>query len=166
MEWAEVDLEHAELNVPAERLKLKTQTKLARKGQIHLIPLSSQAVQILRELHPLNRHSKYVFPGYRTPLRPMCENAVNTALRRMEFTGDEMTGHGFRATAWTILDEVLRIRPDIIAHQLAHAVKDPNGRAYNRTAFIDDRRKMMQQWADYLDNLKMTGKVTPISRAA
>ncbi len=166
MEWAEVDLEHAELNVPVERLKLKTQTKLARKGQIHLIPLSSQAVQILRELHPLTCHSKYVFPGHRSPLRPMSENAVNAGLRRMGFSGDEMTGHGFRATARTILDEVLRIRPDIIEHQLAHAVKDPNGRAYNRTAFIDDRRKMMQQWADYLDNLKVTAKVIPISRAA
>lgn len=165
-EWSEVDLDNAELNIPIERLKLKKQTKLDRKGQIHLVPLSSQAVHILKELYPLTRHSKYVFPGQRSPLRPMCENAVNAALRRMGFTGDEMTGHGFRATARTILDEVLGFRPDIIEHQLAHAVRDANGRAYNRTSFIADRRRMMQHWSDYLVELKVGAKIIPLRASA
>ncbi len=166
MEWAEIDIETAEWNIPVERMKLKAQTKLDRKGQYHLVPLSSQAVQILRDLHPLTSHSKYVFPSHRSPLRPMSENAITAALRRLGYTGGEMTGHGFRATARTILDEVLGFRPDIIEHQLAHAVKDPNGRAYNRTAFIDDRRRMMQHWSDYLDGLKAGAKVIPITKAA
>ena len=96
----------------------------------------------------------------------MSENTINAALRRLGYDKDEMTGHGFRAMARTILDEVLKVRPDFIEHQLAHTVKDPNGRAYNRTAFLEDRRKMMQQWANYLDNLKVTAKVIPISKAA
>lgn len=166
MQWAEIDLESAEWNIPVERMKLKTQTKLDRKGQHHLVPLSSQAVQILKELHPLTGHSKFVFPSIRTPLRQISENTVNAALRRLGYTGDEMTGHGFRATARTILDEIMGFRPDIIEHQLAHAVKDPNGRAYNRTAFIKDRRLMMQAWADYLDELKAGAKVIPLSRKA
>lgn len=166
MEWAEINLETAEWNIPVERMKLKAQTKLNRKGQYHLVPLSSQAVQILRELHPLTGHSRYVFPSHRSPLRPMSENAITAALRRLGYTGDEMTGHGFRATARTILDEVLGFRPDIIEHQLAHAIKDPNGRAYNRTAFIDDRRRMMQHWSDYIDGLKAGAKVIPIAKAA
>jgi integrase len=85
----------------------------------------------------------------------MSDNAVLAALRRMDYAKDEMSGHGFRAMARTILDEVLGVRPDIIEHQLAHQVKDPLGRAYNRTKFLDERRKMMQQWADYLDGLKV-----------
>ena len=91
----------------------------------------------------------------------MSNNAINAALRRMGFEKDEMTGHGFRAMARTILDEVLQFRPDFIEHQLAHAVRDPNGRAYNRTAHLAERRKMMQGWADYLDGLKAGAKVIP-----
>lgn len=166
MEWAEVDLDAAEWNIPVEKMKLKAQTKLDRKGQYHLVPLSSQAVQILKELHPLTCHSKYVFPSHRSPLRPMSENAITAALRRLGYTGSEMTGHGFRATARTILDEVLGFRPDIIEHQLAHAVKDANGRAYNRTSFLGDRRRMMQVWADYLDGLKAAAKVIPLRKVA
>jgi len=165
MEWAELDLDAAEWNIPVERMKLKNQTKQDRKGQFHLVPLSSQSVQILKELHPLTGHSKYVFPCHRTPLRPMSENAITAALRRLGYTGSEMTGHGFRATARTILDEVLGFRPDIIEHQLAHAVRDANGRAYNRTSFLKDRRQMMQQWADYLDGLKAGAKVIPLRQA-
>ena len=132
-----------------------------RENQAHLVPLCRQALAVLRELHPLTGRGRFVFPGERSHERPMSENSVNAALRRMGYPQDEMTGHGFRAMARTILDEVLGVRPDFIEHQLAHAVKDPNGRAYNRTAHLAERRKMMQQWADYLDELKAGAKVIP-----
>ena len=155
-EWAEIDLDTAEWNIPAERMKMK---------QPHLVPLSKRAVDILRELKALTGNSRYVFPSGRSFHRPMSNNAINAALRRMGFDKDEMTGHGFRAMARTILDEVLQIRPDYIEHQLAHAVKDPNGRAYNRTAHLAERRKMMQSWANYLEGLKSGAKVLPLKRA-
>lgn len=156
-EWSEIDIEAAEWNIPASRMKMK---------EPHLVPLSKQAIKILKELHPLTSNGRYVFPSIRTNTRPMSENTINAALRRMGYTGDEMTGHGFRAMARTILDEVLGFRTDFIEHQLAHAVKDPNGRAYNRTAHLAERRKMMQQWADYLDGLKTGAKVIPLKQAA
>jgi len=150
-EWTEIDLDAAEWNIPAEKMK----TRLP-----HLVPLSTQAVAVLLELQPLTGRGQYVFPGGRTPKRPMSNNGVLAALRRMGFAKDEMSGHGFRAMARTTLDEVLHFRPDYIEHQLAHAVRDPNGRAYNRTAHLAERRKMMQAWADYLDTLKAdTGTV-------
>lgn len=153
-EWSEIDLEAAEWNIPAERMKMKI---------AHLVPLSSQAVAILRELHALTGRGKYVFPCHRTVLRPMSNNAVNAALRRMGFnTQEEITGHGFRAMARTILDEVLGVRPDFIEHQLAHAVRDPLGRAYNRASHLAERKKMMQLWADYLEGLKAGAKVIPL----
>jgi integrase len=152
-QWAEIDLDRAEWNIPAERMKMR---------EPHLVPLATQAVEILRELHPLTGRWRYVFPGARTNGRPMSDNAILAALRRMGFAKDEMSGHGFRAMARTILDEVLHVRPDYIEHQLAHAVRDPNGRAYNRTAHLDERRKMMQQWADYLDGLKAGANVIPL----
>jgi integrase len=161
-EWSEIDLEATEWNIPIDRMKLPLKTKQERKGQAHLVPLSSQAITILQALQPLTGHRKYVFPSHRSPLRPMSDNAVLSALRRMGFAKDEMSGHGFRAMARTILDEVLQVRPDFIEHQLAHAVRDPNGRAYNRTAHLNERRKMMQIWADYLDGLKAGAKVIPI----
>lgn len=144
-EWSEINFESAEWNIPAEKMKMKI---------AHLVPLSQQAVKVLLELRHLTSHSKYVFPCQRSPLRCMSDNAVNAGLRRMGFEKSEITGHGFRAMARTILDEVLQVRPDFIEHQLAHAVKDPNGRAYNRTAHLVERKKMMQLWADYLDRLK------------
>lgn len=157
-EWAEIDLDSAEWNIPAEKMKMR---------QAHLVPLADQAVEILREIEPLTGRGRYVFPSARSPKRPMSNNAVLSALRRMGFEKDEMTGHGFRAMARTILDEVLHFRPDYIEHQLAHAVKDPNGRAYNRTAHLHERRKMMQAWADYLDMLKADiGTVLPFMRKA
>jgi integrase len=143
-EWAEVDLDRAEWNIPAKRMKM---------DEPHLVPLSTQAVAILSELHALTGAGRYVFTGARTNGRPMSDNAILAALRRMGFAKDEMSGHGFRAMARTILDEVLHVRADFIEHQLAHAVRDPNGRAYNRTAHLPERRAMMQQWADYLDAL-------------
>jgi integrase len=160
-QWAEIDLDAAEWNIPVERMKLPLKTKQERKGQSHLVPLSNQAIGILKELQPLTGHGKYVFPSHRTTSRPLSDNAVLSALRRMGFAKDEMSGHGFRAMARTILDEVLHVRPDYIEHQLAHAVRDPNGRAYNRTAHLEERRKMMQTWADYLDGLKAGAVILP-----
>jgi len=147
-EWSEIDFEAAEWRIPAEKMKMKNS---------HIVPLATQAIKILKELFPLTGHSKFLFPSPRSPLYTMSDNAILSALRRMGFEKDEMSGHGFRAMARTILDEVLHVRTDFIEHQLAHAVKDPNGRAYNRTAHLVERRKMMQQWADYLDELKLLG---------
>lgn len=144
-EWAEIDFERAEWSIPANRMKIK---------QSHMVPLSRQALETLKELHPLTGRGKYLFPSPLAKEQPMSDNAVLSALRRMGIAKEEMTGHGFRAMARTILDEVLHVRPDYIEHQLAHAVRDPNGRAYNRTAHLEERRKMMQQWADYLDSLR------------
>lgn len=141
--WADVDLESAEWRYHVT----KTDTD-------HIVPLATQAVAILTELHALTGRSRFVFPGARTNGRPMSDNAILGAMRRLGIAKEEMSGHGFRAMARTILDEVLGVRPDLIEHQLAHAVKDPNGRAYNRTAHLPERQKMMQQWADYLDKLK------------
>jgi integrase len=132
----------------------------------HLVPLSTQAQTILRDLQALTGDSRYVFPSARSVLRSMSDNAILAALRRMGYAKEEMSGHGFRAMARTILDEVLQVRPDYIEHQLAHAVRDPNGRAYNRTAHLPERRKMMQQWADYLDDLKAGAKIIPLQREA
>jgi len=153
--WADIDLDAAEWRFTA-----------SKTGTPHIVPLASQAVDILRELHLLTGRGMYVFPGVRGRDRAMSENTVNAAMRRMGFDGDTMTGHGFRAMARTILDEVLGFRPDFIEHQLAHAVRDPNGRAYNRTAHLPERRKMMQGWADYLDALRTDANVVPIKRKA
>jgi integrase len=155
-EWSEIDLDNAEWNIPGSKMKMK---------EAHLVPLSKQAIEILTALKPLTGTGQYVFPG-RTAARPMSENAILVALRTMGYTKDEMTGHGFRAMARTLIDEKLQIRPDLIEHQLAHAVRDPLGRAYNRTQHLAERRKMMQQWADYLDELKSEAKVIPFKKEA
>jgi integrase len=155
-EWAEVDLDEAVWNIPAHKMKMK---------QPHIVPLCKQAVAILTELKELTGASRYVLPSGRSFARPMSNNAILAALRRMGYDKDTMSGHGFRAMARTILDEVLQVRPDFIEHQLAHAVRDPNGRAYNRTAHLVERRKMMQQWGDYLDELKAGAKVIPFQTA-
>lgn len=157
-QWEDIDLDNAEWRY----VVTKTQTQ-------HIVPLSRQALDILRELQPLTGHGRYVFPSARRPKgdRPMSENAVLAAMRTLGIGKEVMSGHGFRAMARTILDEVLKFRPDYIEHQLAHSVRDPNGRAYNRTAHLPERRKMMQVWADYLDELRASGEVIPIfSRAA
>lgn len=147
-EWAHIDLEAAEWRYTVS----KTNTD-------HIVPLSRQAVSILQELQPLTGHKRYVFPANRGQGRPMSENTVNAALRSLGYDKETLTGHGFRAMARTLLDEVLGFRPDIIEHQLAHAVRDPLGRAYNRTTHLPERRKMMQDWADYLDKLKTGAEV-------
>lgn len=164
-EWIEIDFDRSELNIPIERMKLTAKEKAKRKGEFHCIPLSKQAVEILQQLQQLTGHSKYVFPGYRTPLKPMSEGAITAALIRMGYK-DEMSWHGFRAVARTILDEVLGFRPDFIEHQLAHAVRDTLGRAYNRTSHLPERKKMMQVWADYLDGLKQGVKILPFKKVA
>ena len=120
----------------------------------------------LQELYPLTGNGRYVFPSIRTSERPMSDNTILAAMRRMGISKEEMSGHGFRAMARTILDEVLGVRPDFIEHQLAHAVRDPNGRAYNRTAHLPERKKMMQQWADYLDKLKAGVDLIPLRLGA
>lgn len=150
-EWADIDLDAAEWRFHVT----KTDTG-------HVVPLARQAVDILRELHALTGRGRYVFPGARSRERPMSENAILAALRRLDIGKDEMSGHGFRAMARTILDEVLGVRPDLIEHQLAHAVKDPNGRAYNRTAHLPQRREMMQLWADWLDRQRAGAEVIPL----
>jgi len=151
-EWSEIDFDKAQWNIPAKRMKIKTQGG-------HIVPLSRQALKILNELKPLTGEGKYLFPSVRSSQRPMSENTINATMRRMGYSKDTVTGHGFRATARTIMDEVLHIRPDFIEHQLAHAVRDPNGRSYNRTSHLLERKKMMQQWADYLDAQACHGKV-------
>jgi len=155
--WSEIDLHAAQWNISAEKMKMK---------EPHIVPLSMQAVGILKELEPLTRRDDdgYVFPNERHRNRPMCENAELAALAALGYKGIH-TPHGFRATARTILDEVLQQRVDLIEHQLAHAVRDPNGRAYNRTAHLPARRVMMQLWADYLDGLKAGAKVLPLVKA-
>ncbi|MHB8562671.1 MAG: tyrosine-type recombinase/integrase [Acidiferrobacteraceae bacterium] len=153
-EWADIDLDAAEWRYTVT----KTNTP-------HIVPLSRQAVEILRELQPLTGRGRFVFPGARSNGRPMSDNAILAALRRLGIAKEEMSGHGFRAMARTILDEVLGVRPDFIEHQLAHAVRDPNGRAYNRTAHLSERRKLMQQWADYLDELKAGTEVVSLRQA-
>jgi integrase len=154
--WKEIDLVAAEWRIPAERMKAR---------QPHIVPLSEQAIAILNELQPLTGRGEYVFPSARSPRRPMSDNAVLAALRRSGIGKEEMCGHGFRAMARTILDEVLLYRVDWIEHQLAHAVKDVNGRAYNRTAHLKERKKMMQGWADYLDSLKTNSNVVSVNFA-
>lgn len=165
-EWSEFDLEQASWNIPVERLKLRKGEKIRRKGEFHFVPLATQAVATLRSLQALTGAGRFVFPSTRTSLRPMSNNTVNAALRRLGYdTKDEMTGHGFRAMARTILDEVLSLRPEIVEHQLAHAVRDPLGRAYNRTTYLPERKRMMQQWADYLDKLKAGAEIIPLKKA-
>jgi len=144
--WNDIDLDAGEWRYVVSKTKTD-----------HLVPLSKQAIEILKVMQPLSGHREYVFPGGHSPLRPMSEAAVNAALKRMGYdTQTQITGHGFRAMARTILHERLNIDPYIIEHQLAHTVPDTLGSAYNRTRFIEQRKVMMQQWADYLSDLKNT----------
>jgi integrase len=143
MQWSDLNFETAEWRYTVTKTKTP-----------HVVPLSHQAVALLQAIQPITGGGRYVFPSARGPSRPLSENGVRTALRTLGYTNEQMTPHGFRAMARTILDEVLGYRIDWIEHQLAHAVKDPNGRAYNRTAHLEGRKEMMQAWADYLDKLR------------
>lgn len=155
--WAEIDLDAALWTIPPARMKREKDGK--ENGAPHLVPLPRQAVEILRELHPLTGRSALVFPGERNHERPISENSVRTALISMGYTPDLQTWHGFRATARTMLAERLDFDPLVIEAQLAHAVKDANGRAYNRTQYLKHRAAMMQAWADYLDKLRQGAEV-------
>lgn len=162
-EWEEFDLDAAEWRIPALRMKRSKQDKA--NGLPHLVPLSTQALSILRDLHPLTGHGRFVFPSPRTGERPMSDNGVLSALRRMGFPKDEMTGHGFRAMARTMLAERLGVDEAVIEAQLAHAVSGALGRAYNRTQFTEQRRSMMQTWAEYLDQSRKGAEVIPFKAA-
>jgi integrase len=153
-EWPEFDLENAEWRIPGERMKM---------GEPHLVPLSRQALAILRELQPLARGGKYLFPSLRTRDRPMSDNTINAALRRMGYTSQEQTGHGLRSMASTLLNEQ-GFPPDVIELQLAHAERNKVRAAYNKAQRLPERRKMMQAWADYLDGLRAGGNVVPLKR--
>ena len=156
-EWKHIDFDAREWRY----FVTKTKTE-------HIVPLSTQAITILLELQPLTGHGRFIFASERTPRgdRCMSENTLNAALKRLGYGKDVMTAHGFRAMARTILDEVLGFRPDFIEHQLAHAVRDANGRAYNRTSHLAERHKMMQSWSDYLDDLKNGAQIIPIRHTA
>ncbi len=162
-QWDEIDLDAALWTIPASRMKRTKQQKIS--GSPHLVPLAAQAVAVLKDLKPLTGHGVFVFPSPRTPTRPMSENGVLSALRRMGIEKDEASGHGFRAMARTLLAERLGVDDNIIEAQLAHAVKDSLGRAYNRTEFVAQRRTMMQTWADYLDKLRQGAEVIPFKTA-
>lgn len=154
--WKEFDFDGAEWKIPAERMKMRAP---------HIVPLSTQAIAVLRELHALTGAGRYVFPGARSNGRPMSENTVNAALRRLNYGSDEMTGHGFRSMASTLLNEAGWNR-DAIERQLAHAERDEIRGAYNYAEYLPERRRMMQAWADFLSSLEAGADVIPLRRAA
>jgi integrase len=162
--WAEIDLDAAMWTIPAARMKRGKDGK--ENGDPHMVPLSTQAVEVLRNLHPITGHSALVFPGERNHSRPISENSVRTALITMGYTPEVQTWHGFRATARTMLAERLDCDPLVIEAQLAHAVKDANGRAYNRTTYLKHRTDMMQRWADYMDKLRKGADVIDLPQRA
>lgn len=145
MEWVEINWEAKRWELPAAKMKMDND---------HIVPLSRQALDILGNLHPLTGNGQYVLPSARGRSRPLSDNGVRTALRTLGYDNETMSPHGFRAMARTILDEILSYRVDWIEHQLAHSVRDPNGRAYNRTSHLEGRTEMMQAWADYLEKLQ------------
>ena len=153
-EWKEIDWDKAEWSIPGEKMKMREK---------HVVPLSRQAIEILHELQPLTGEGRFLFPSPRSWDRPMSENAVLAALRRMGYSGDQMTGHGFRSMASTLLNEQGWNR-DAIERQLAHAERDEIRAAYNYAQHMPERRKMMQAWADYLDELKAGGEVIPFRK--
>lgn len=161
--WAEFDLDAALWTIPAARMKRRIEGK--KNGDPHLVPLPTQAVALLRALHPLTGHGALVFHGERSHDRPISDNTLRAALLTLGYGADDQSVHGFRATARTLLAEVLEVDPLVIEAQLAHAVKDANGRAYNRTQYMKHRAAMMQQWADYLDKLARGADVLPFKAA-
>lgn len=160
--WQDVDLDEAEWLLELSKID-KSKERREDVDKYLIVPLPRQALEILKALKALTGKDMYVFPGARDRNRPMSENAILTAMRRMGIPKEEMCGHGFRATARTILRQNLHIREDLIEHELGHQVIDPNGRAYNRATFLPERRLMMQVWADYLDKLK-SEKVVPMQK--
>lgn len=157
MEWVEVDLENAIWAIPGHRMKMSSD---------HIVPLSTQAVALLKDLHLVTGDRQLAFPSLKGEGRPLSENTINAALTAMGYDGTRHRAHGFRASARTMLDEQLGYPAHLIEHQLAHAVKDANGRAYNRTSHLADRKEMMQYWADYLDKLTAGAAVLQLRAAA
>jgi integrase len=165
MEWSWLDLDAAMLTIPAAAMKRRLHQKI--NGRPHFVPLAPQAVEILRELQPLTGRGRYVFPSLRTGERAMSDNTVNAALRRLGFATDEMSAHGFRAMARTlIVENIPGIGPDVVEAQLAHGKSGPLGAAYDRAEFMEQRRKMMLTWADYLDRLREGARVIALRPAA
>lgn len=163
LEWSWVDLDEAMLTLPVALMKRSKAEKA--NGNAHAVPLAPQAVAVFKDLHPLTGHGRYVFPSLLTSERPMSENTVNVALRRMGFDRHTATAHGFRAMARTLAAERLGMAPEVIEAQLAHTVGDPLGRAYNRTQYLEQRRDLMTRWANYLDQLRDGAKVLPFKAA-
>lgn len=163
MQWDWVDFDRAMMTIPSEEMKRRKLQKI--NGRPHFVPLAKQAIAILQEIHPLTGRGRYVFPSLRTGERPMSENTVNAALRRLGFSSDEMTAHGFRAMARTVMVEHFPdVSPDVLEAQLAHGKSGPLGAAYDRADFMAQRVKMMQQWADYLDRLRDGAEVIHLHR--
>ncbi len=154
-EWSEFDLEAAEWRIPAARMKMREQ---------HIVPLSRQALEVLRGLEPLTGGDRFVFPSIRTRTRPMSDNTINAALRRLGYDSDQHVGHGFRAMASTLLNE-MGWAPDVIERQLAHAPRNKVRAAYNRAQHLQERRRMMQAWADFLEGLRTDAPIVAIHRA-
>jgi len=164
MEWAWIDFDKALLTIPSQDMKRRLAQKL--NGRPHFVPLAQQAIAILKELQPLTGHGRYVFPSLRTGERAMSDNTINAALRRMGFASDEMSAHGFRAMARTLMIErIPGISADVIEAQLAHGKSGPLGAAYDRAEFMEQRRRMMSEWADYLDKLRMGAEVIQFKKA-
>jgi integrase len=161
LEWTWIDFDAATLTVPSGVMKRSKKDKA--DGPAHIVPLALQALALLRDLRPLTGNGLYVFPSLLTGERCMSENTVRSALRRMGYGNDDMTAHGFRAMARTMMAERLGIVPEVIEAQLAHAVPDALGRAYNRTQYLEQRQQMMAKWADYLDSLRCGGNVIPMT---
>lgn len=151
MEWAELDLEAALWTIPSAKMKRSVEEK--ENGDAHMVPMPTQAVELLQEVQPISGHGRYVFPGQRDHDRPMSDNSVRSALYGLGF-GKEQSWHGFRASARTMLVDQLDLDHLAIEANLAHAVKDSNGRSYNRTKYLSQRFEQVQQWADYLDKLR------------
>lgn len=164
IEWRWIDVGAATLAVPAHLMKRRIADKAA--GAPHLVPLARQAAAIFEALRPITGAGRYVFPALTGRDRCMSENTVRAALRRLGYGNDEMTAHGFRAMARTLIAERLGVQAEVIEAQLAHAVPDVNGRAYNRTSFLEQRRAMMQQWADYLDRLREGAQILAMRPAS
>ncbi|MDZ7811869.1 MAG: integrase arm-type DNA-binding domain-containing protein [Ideonella sp.] len=160
IEWAWLDLDGAVLTIPADMMKRTKDAKA--NGTPHLVPLASQAVAVFQDLQALTGAGRYVFPSLLSDKRPMSENTVRTALRRLGYANEDMTAHGFRAMARTMAAERLGIAPEVIEAQLAHTVGDALGRAYNRTQYLDQRRELMTKWAAYLDRLRTGAQVLPL----
>lgn len=162
MEWTELDLDGALWTIPSSKMKRTKQEK--EQGEPHVVPLPTQALALLRELAPLTGHGRYVFPGQRDHDRPMSDNSVRSALYGLG-VGKEQSWHGFRASARTMLVDQLDLDPLAIEANLAHAVKDANGRSYNRTKYLAQRFEQVQKWADYLDKLAAGTSVVELKRA-